>query len=104
WPGHTERIEIHGTKGTAIITGDKLTAWQVENDSGDPAPVSYDYATAATDPMASALAPFERQFIDFGESIRTGRKPLSSGADGYRALEVVTAIYQSCREGSVVKL
>ena len=45
WPGHTERIEIHGTKGTAIITGDKLTAWQVENDSGEPAPVSYDYAS-----------------------------------------------------------
>ena len=68
WPGHTERIEIHGTKGTAIITGDKLTAWQVENDSGEPAPVSYDYATAATDPMATALAPFERQFIDFRRS------------------------------------
>ncbi len=32
-------------------------------------------ASAATDPMATALAPFERQFIDFGEAIRTGRKP-----------------------------
>jgi predicted dehydrogenase len=104
WPGHTERIEIHGTKGTAIITGDKLTAWQVEDDSGDPAPVAYDYASAATDPMATALAPFERQFIDFGEAIRDRRKPLSSGADGYRALQVVTAIYESCRKGSVVKL
>jgi UDP-N-acetyl-2-amino-2-deoxyglucuronate dehydrogenase len=103
WPGHTERIEIHGSKGTAIITGDKLTAWQVENDSGEPAPVSYDYASASTDPMATALAPFERQFIDFGEAIRNGRKPLSSGADGYRALEVVTAIYDSCRKGTVVR-
>src|SRR5689334_16004108 len=27
WPGYSERIEIHGTKGTAVITGDKLTAW-----------------------------------------------------------------------------
>jgi UDP-N-acetyl-2-amino-2-deoxyglucuronate dehydrogenase len=104
WPGHTERIEIHGTKGTAIISGDKLTAWQVENDSGEPAPISYDYATAATDPMATALAPFERQFIDFGEAIRDGRKPVSSGQDGYRALEVVTAIYESCRKGCVVTL
>jgi predicted dehydrogenase len=104
WPGHTERIEIHGTKGTAIISGDKLTAWQVENDSGEPAPISYDYATAATDPMATALAPFERQFIDFGEAIRNGRRPLSSGQDGYRALEVVTAIYESCRKGCVVRL
>ena len=40
WPGYTERIEIHGTKGTAIITGDKLTAWQVENDVGEPGAVS----------------------------------------------------------------
>ena len=29
WPGYTERIEIHGTKGTAIISGDRLTAWDV---------------------------------------------------------------------------
>ncbi|MBV9771180.1 MAG: Gfo/Idh/MocA family oxidoreductase [Bryobacterales bacterium] len=104
WPGYTERIEIHGTKGTAIITGDKLTAWQVENDSGEPAPVSYDYATAAIDPMATALMPFERQFTDFGDAISTGRKPMSSGVDGYRALEAVTAIYDSCRKGCVVRL
>ena len=54
--------------------------------------------------MASALAPFERQFIDFGEAIRDGRRPLSSGQDGYRALEAVTAIYESCRKGCVVRL
>jgi UDP-N-acetyl-2-amino-2-deoxyglucuronate dehydrogenase len=104
WPGYTERIEIHGSKGTAIISGDKLTTWHVENERGEPAPVSYNVASAATDPMGSALAPFERQFIDFGEAIRTGRKPASSGEEGYRVLEVVTAIYESCRKGCVVRL
>jgi predicted dehydrogenase len=54
--------------------------------------------------MAISLAPFERQFLDFGEAIRTGRKPISSGEDGYRALEVVVSIYQSCKQGSPVKL
>ena len=29
WPGYSERIEIHGTKGTAVLTGDKLTTWDV---------------------------------------------------------------------------
>ena len=29
WPGYTERTEFHGTKGTAIISGDKLTTWDV---------------------------------------------------------------------------
>ena len=25
WPGYTERTEFHGTMGTAIVSGDKLT-------------------------------------------------------------------------------
>ena len=104
WPGYTERVEIHGTQGTAIISGDRLTTWHVENDRGEPAPLSYNVASAATDPMGTALAPFERQFIDFGEAIRTGRKPASSGDDGFRVLQVVNAIYESCRKGCVVKL
>jgi len=104
WPGYTERLEIHGTRGTAIISGDKLTTWDVEGESDNDAPVERDVQSGASDPMAISLAPFERQFLDFGEAIRDGRKPLVSGEDGYRALELVEAIYQSCREGAKVVL
>src|SRR5207248_10520728 len=52
WPGYTERTEFHGTRGTAIISGDKLTAWDVEHDSGERAPVSTEVASGASDPMA----------------------------------------------------
>jgi UDP-N-acetyl-2-amino-2-deoxyglucuronate dehydrogenase len=104
WPGYTERLEIHGSKGTAIISGDKLTTWNVENDSGEPAPLERDVASGASDPMAISTVPFERQFLDFGEAIRTGRKPVSSGEDGYRALQAVVSIYESCRKGTAVRL
>ena len=104
WPGYTERIEIHGTKGTAVISGDKLTMWDVENDAGEPAPLDREVASGASDPMAISLTPFERQFLDFGEAIRTGRRPVSSGEDGYRAIEVVLAVYRSCREGRPVSI
>ena len=104
WPGYTERVEIHGTKGAAIITGDKLTTWDVQDDSGDPAPLARDVSSGSSDPMAISLAPFEQQFLDFGEAIRTGRKPSSPGEDGYRALEVVSAIYRSCREGRQIAI
>jgi UDP-N-acetyl-2-amino-2-deoxyglucuronate dehydrogenase len=104
WPGYTERLEIHGSKGTAILSGDKLTTWNVENDSGDPPPLERDVASGASDPMAISTAPFERQFLDFGEAIRTGRKPVSSGEDGYRALQAVISIYESCRGGFAVRL
>src|SRR5689334_20477530 len=76
WPGYPERIELHGTKGTAIISGDRLTSWDVEEDSGEPAPLAREVASGASDPMAISLEPFERQFRDFGEAIRDRRKPL----------------------------
>jgi len=104
WPGYSERIEIHGTKGTAIFTGDKLTAWDVENDQGVPAPVEREAMSGASDPMAISLTPFERQFLDFGEACKSGRKPLITGEDGVRALEFVLSVYKSCREGQKVVL
>jgi predicted dehydrogenase len=54
--------------------------------------------------MAISLEPFERQFLDFGDAIAKGRKPLVSGEEGYQALEVVEAVYRSCRTGEKVVL
>jgi UDP-N-acetyl-2-amino-2-deoxyglucuronate dehydrogenase len=108
WPGYTERIEIHGTMGTAIICGDRLTTWDVQNDeeanAADPAPIEHDVASGSSDPMSIRLTSFERQFQDFADSIRTGREPVVNGEEGYRALEVVLGIYQSCRENRPIKL
>lgn len=96
WPGYPERLEIHGTMGTAIITGDQLTTWDVQDDIGDAPPLALNAASGASDPMAVSLVPFERQMIDFAEACRVGRPPLCSGKDGYRALEMVRAIYDAC--------
>jgi predicted dehydrogenase len=104
WPGYTERIEIHGSKGTAVVSGDKLTTWDAENDFGEPAPVARQVASGASDPMAISVEPFERQFLDFADAITKGRKPLVAGEEGYQALEVVDAVYRSCRTGQKVVL
>jgi predicted dehydrogenase len=104
WPGYTERTEFHGAKGTAVIAGDKLTVWDVEDDSGEPAPVALPAVSGSSDPMAIPLDPFERQFRDFGDAIATGRRPAVSGEEGYQALEIVDAVYRSCRTGERVKL
>jgi predicted dehydrogenase len=103
-PGYTERVEIHGTKGTAVISGDKLTTWDVRDDEGTPPPLARTVASGASDPMAISLEPFERQFLDFADAIRTGRRPLIAGEDGLQALELVDAIYRSCRTGERVHL
>lgn len=105
WPGYAERLEIHGTRGSAIVTGDQLTAWDVQGDSGAPPPLAREKAqSGASDPMAISLAPVERQLADFGEACRMGRPPASSGIEGYHALELVREIYCSCAEGKRVQL
>lgn len=105
WPGYSERVELHGTRGTAVITGDQLTTWDVlPGDAGDPPPLKSSVASGASDPMAISLAPFERSFEDLGAAIRTGKDPLITGEEGYRALELVTATYESCRSGLPVRL
>jgi predicted dehydrogenase len=108
WPGYSERIEIHGTKGSAIITGDRLTSWDVledaEANAADPAPVEQSVASGSSDPMNIGVTTFERQFLDFAEAIKTGREPLVNGEEGYRALEVVLGVYESCKTGEAVKL
>ena len=104
WPGYTERTELHGTRGTAVIAGDRLTVWDLRDDAGPTAPVSHNVASGSSDPMAISLDSFERQFRDFGDAIRTGRKPAVAGEEGLAALEIVESVYQSCRTGEKVRL
>lgn len=104
WPGYPERLEIHGTSGTAIITGDKLTTWDIQDDAGEAAPIVRCGSSGASDPMAISVVPFERQLLDFGEACRTGRSPLCSGPEGFRALQLVQSIYRSCREKTKIDI
>lgn len=103
WPGYPERVEIHGTKGSAIVTGDQLTTWDVKDDAGQPALLAQSAKSGASDPMAISTVPMERQMADFGEACKAGRAPACSGIDGYKALELVRNIYTSCFEGQKVR-
>jgi predicted dehydrogenase len=101
-PGYPERMEIHGTKGSATITGDRLTGWDVADDPGDDAPVATSVDSGAADPMAMSLEPLKRQFLDFGNAVKNNTKPLLDGEEGYRALQIVLGVYESARSGKAV--
>jgi len=98
-PGYPERIEIHGTKGTAILTGDRLSAWDVQDDTGEQPHVQTEVKSGASDPLAISLESFELQFQDFAGAILEGRQPLVSDRAAFDALAIVEAVYESCRSG-----
>jgi len=108
WPGYTERIEIHGTKGSAIISGDRLTTWDVIDDefanAADPAPIEASVSSGSSDPMNISVTTFERQFLDFADAIKNNREPLCGGEQGYRALQLVLGVYQSCKGQRIVSI
>ena len=103
-PGYPERIEVHGSIGTAIITGDQLTRWDVEGDPGDDAPLAAAVGSGAADPMAISTENLERQFQDFGVAVAEGGDPLVDGIEGLWALRVVLGVYRSARSGQPVDL
>jgi len=101
WPGYPERIEIHGTAGSAIMTGNRLTTWDVQgSDEGEAPPLGSAVASGASEPLAISTVPFERQMREFAEACIEGRPPACSGEDGYRALELVRGVYRSAAEES----
>ena len=105
WPGYPERVEIHGTKGSAIVTGDQLTTWDVQGDSGEAAPLAQQAkSSGASDPMAISIVPFERQAADLGEACKAARAPSCSGVEGYKALQLVKSIYTSCAQARKVTI
>lgn len=104
WPGYPERTEFHGTNGSAILTGDRLTSWDVQGDSMKDVPLAKDVASGAADPMAISIEPIKAQFLDFGSAIQNHTKPLVAGEEGYAALEIIVGIYESARRGEKVRL
>ncbi|MDA0204424.1 MAG: Gfo/Idh/MocA family oxidoreductase [Acidobacteria bacterium] len=105
WPGYPERIELHGTKGSALIEGDRLIRWDVQDDPGDDAPLeAADEGSGASDPMAIPIENLKRNFADFGQAVVAGSAPLIDGQEGLAALEIVLGVYQAARSGQTVRI
>jgi UDP-N-acetyl-2-amino-2-deoxyglucuronate dehydrogenase len=97
WPGLTERVEIHGEKGMAVLAGSKLAQWKfVDGEEEPPATEekpSHKQGTTAIDPRALAVGGHAQQMAEMMSAIDEDTDPPVTGADGRNALEVVRAIY-----------
>jgi UDP-N-acetyl-2-amino-2-deoxyglucuronate dehydrogenase len=93
-----ERLEIAGTKGSAVLNAGQLVHCSIA--TGDfPAPE----ALAATK-NALPLEPFVQQYRDFVNAVRARREPAVTADDAIRALELISAIYESARTGKPVEI
>ena len=103
YPGLPARLEIHGTKGTAIMEGTEISFWQVEGEKPRGAKEEIK-ASGASVPMDIDVEPFVRQFKDVIAAIREGRQPLVTGEEARKPLALIKAVYESAETGRVVEV
>ena len=102
-PGYPNKIEIHGEKGSIILTDGEIVDWAVE---GVEAPQfeSISNASGATDPMAIGTQNHERIIADFVEAVKQDREPMIPPASARLSVELILAVYESARQGKTVQL
>ena len=112
FPGLSTRIEIFGTKGSAVIEDDILVYCQYQKPGSDNPEQLINESEHANDqagkgaanPMTIDGQSHVMQFNDMIQAIEEQREPLVNGMEGRKPLEVITAIYQSNQSGGVIEL
>ena len=104
WPAFKSRVEIHGTRGSAIINGewDQTFFWRIEGEA-ERVDAGPDFAFG--DESDPRLMPEDRHLIEYRDivaAVRAGRQPIVTGEEGLRSLAIAQAVYASAAEGREV--
>jgi predicted dehydrogenase len=93
YPGLPGRLEICGTKGSAVLTGDELTYFAVEGQEEEKSEKKAD-AGAAASPSALDDSGHIAQIQDFAEAIIFDWPPFVDGNEGRASVKLLTEIYR----------
>jgi len=99
-------IHICGDQGSIMMVDDKFSIWDLKkHQSGDDKILAehgiYEDTSGAgaADPKAIDFLWHQRNFENALHALRNGEKPAVDGKEGRRAVELITAIYSSIKNG-----
>ncbi len=109
YPGQFRRLEITGTRGTIVTVEDSLSVWQFADEEPEDDTLRQTYQQidgggGASDPAAINYQNHTRNFQAFLDALEGDRSSWISGEEARRSVQVILAIYQSAKEGRLVKL
>lgn len=102
YPGLPTQLEIHGTKGTAIIEGEVLKRWSVLGEKEVIVEKAKEGLQSWARPELVPATNHAALVKDFAEAVLNDREPFVNGIEGRRSLEIIMAIYKSGRSRSVI--
>ena len=110
YPGYLKRVEISGSKGSAILEEEDIIRW----DFAEPLPSDTAVLKAmanrksggggAADPAAISYAGHAKLFANMIAAIDGKETLVVDGHEGCRSVEIILAIYKSAKTGQAVKL
>ena len=108
WPGADVRIEINGTEGTAIVTGEKMAVWQFRDEKPEDEEIRK-LGSTAQKTGAGGAADFgyaDHQVViqDMIDAINEGREVVIPVSSVRPTLEIVLAMYESAEKRAPVTL
>ena len=96
-------FEISGSAGYLIVEGlggsygaERLTWGRRRPESGPPDEERFDFSGPDTS--------WKAEWYEFVSAVQEGREPLANGYDGWQAMRMVHAVYESARTGQRVRL
>lgn len=102
-PGFVGTINLYGEKGTIKLEGSSISHWSVPGKDKPSCNHSNTYG-GVRDPRSITFEFHQSQLLDIISSIETGAKPIVTGEDGLRAVQLVESIYQSADQGIQLSL
>ena len=104
YPGFAERLEVYGTRGSAIYhKGEGRLEWHLLDPREDHL-LEANVSSGEANPMDITAAGHAAVIQDFVEAIRQGRHSSIPGAEGRRSVEVVEALYRAARSGGTISV
>ncbi|MHA1734327.1 MAG: Gfo/Idh/MocA family protein [Promethearchaeota archaeon] len=100
-PGFPAEVAVHGTGGTVRLVGDDLFVYK-PGDKPDKPPEGGASYNNFSDPTTFAVGEHQALIRDFARSVLENRNPKVDGVEGRKAVEIITGIYQSSKEGKTL--
>ncbi len=108
WPGTDIRVEINGTDGTAIMSGEKMVMWKFRDERPEDQSIrllgSEQQKTAAGGAADFGFADHQVVIQDLIDAVRENREVIIPASSVRHTVEIALAMYQSAARNQPVKL
>lgn len=110
FPGYLKKIELYGSKGSAVLEEEDIKVWDFAEPTSDDQAMLREMAGktetggGAADPAAIGHHGHTELFRDAIRAIEQGTTPMVDGPGGRRSVEIILAVYQAAETGQAILL